>query len=135
MYGVNERGSRAVLITALAGSVPSAAGLPPLPLAGLLLVIGPGFELAISVLNRRWRRMPPGRRAADPAAASAAQTPARPKDRATKAASKRRTPSSRKTRNQDDEQKAHDAAIAELLSGVDDALYAPAAQAAAGRPD
>jgi hypothetical protein len=126
IYGVNEHGSQAVLVTALVDSALRPPDRSPIPLAGLLLVVGPGFELAMSVLT------------ADPIAVDP-QIPgtvlvakAGDGDSAPPfvdgAGSGERTPDENAEQKPESDPKdgedrqAHDAAILELLSGVDDAL-------------
>ncbi len=51
IYGVNEHGSQAVLVQSLLDPMFRPPDRSPVPLAGLLLVVAPGLELAMSVLT------------------------------------------------------------------------------------
>ena len=51
IYGVNEHGSEAVLVRSLLDPMFRPPDGSPVPLAGLLLVVAPGLELAMSVLT------------------------------------------------------------------------------------
>jgi hypothetical protein len=127
VYGVNERGNKAVLITALAGSLPAPPALPPLPIAALLFVVAPGVELALGGFNPALLLNPPRSprelQADLPAGDAAAPLADGSGDeQAQEPPSLDQPPGEGQPDENNEEQEAHDAAIAELLSGVDDAL-------------
>jgi hypothetical protein len=139
IYAVNEHGGQAVLVTALVRPAIPPPDRVPIPLAGLLLVVAPGFELAMSVLTVEASNGPPI--AGLPAGtASGNVTPA-----LEEGAGSQQTESDKGGQpggdKSDDEAPLRDAAILDLLMGVQDALTLrpPKLQwdehSADGRPD
>jgi hypothetical protein len=114
-----------VLIASLS-SVLLPPGPTPVPLSGLLLVVGPGFELAMGVLTAEAITAVPGARGAaafaEPAGSSRALTLAQGSGSGVPEPKEPGQESSEPDTPSGPDWKTHDAAILDLLSGIADAL-------------
>jgi hypothetical protein len=115
IFAVNEFGTQAVLVASLGPAPPQPS---PVPLSPLLIVVGPGLTLAMSVLTVEFSEGAPGGAATSDTAGTETTLPS-PEG------------SGSEPQNSDEsdplaeaelKRQAHDAAIRELLAGVAEAL-------------